>query len=154
MQYALAHSWHAPSSMRTAHSLLRLVSILLDLDQDALQFLLSGTRSSANSWPSTWSAANAPSGAGRLLKDCQSTAASTKSKTPYSPTNMSWLRGATHAPSAPAQTQTVKLRVCSWPNRPPTPTSRNMTRSPARCTLISDDFRENFSFAGKPIQSG
>jgi hypothetical protein len=32
--------------MRTAHSLLRLVSILLDLAQDALQFLL-GTRSSA-----------------------------------------------------------------------------------------------------------
>jgi hypothetical protein len=51
--------------MRTAHSLLRLVSILLDLAQDALQFLLLGTRSSAaskrkifssvNSWPSTWS---------------------------------------------------------------------------------------------------
>ena len=33
--------------MRTAHSLLRLVSILLDLAQDALQFLLLGTRSSA-----------------------------------------------------------------------------------------------------------
>jgi hypothetical protein len=33
--------------MRTAHSLLRLVSILLDLVQDALQFLLLGTRSSA-----------------------------------------------------------------------------------------------------------
>jgi len=33
--------------MRTAHSLLRLVFILLDLAQDALQFLLSGTRSSA-----------------------------------------------------------------------------------------------------------
>ena len=32
--------------MRTAHSLVRLVSILLDLAQDALQFLL-GTRSSA-----------------------------------------------------------------------------------------------------------
>jgi putative transposase len=32
--------------MRTGHSLLRLVSILLDLVQDALQFLLSGTRSS------------------------------------------------------------------------------------------------------------
>ena len=33
--------------MRTAHSLLRLVSILLHLAQDALQFLLLGTRSSA-----------------------------------------------------------------------------------------------------------
>ena len=33
--------------MRTAHSLFRLVSILLDLAQDALQFLLLGTRSSA-----------------------------------------------------------------------------------------------------------
>jgi hypothetical protein len=33
--------------MRTAHSLLRLVSILLDLAQDALQFLVLGTRSSA-----------------------------------------------------------------------------------------------------------
>jgi len=33
--------------MRTAHSLLRLVSILLDLAQGALQFLLLGTRSSA-----------------------------------------------------------------------------------------------------------
>jgi len=33
--------------MRTAHSLLRLVSILLDLAQGALQFLLFGTRSSA-----------------------------------------------------------------------------------------------------------
>ena len=33
--------------MRTAYSLLRLVSILLDLAQDALQFLLLGTRSSA-----------------------------------------------------------------------------------------------------------
>jgi hypothetical protein len=33
--------------MRTAHSLLRLVSILLDLAQDALQFLLLETRSSA-----------------------------------------------------------------------------------------------------------
>src|SRR6516225_10623517 len=33
--------------MRTAHSLLRLVSILLDLAHDALQFLLLGTRSSA-----------------------------------------------------------------------------------------------------------
>src|SRR3984893_16829318 len=33
--------------MRTAHSLLRLVSILLDLAQRALQFLLLGTRSSA-----------------------------------------------------------------------------------------------------------
>jgi putative transposase len=33
--------------MRTAPSLLRLVSILLDLAQDALQFLLLGTRSSA-----------------------------------------------------------------------------------------------------------
>ena len=33
--------------MRTAHSLLRFVSILLDLAQDALQFLLLGTRSSA-----------------------------------------------------------------------------------------------------------
>jgi hypothetical protein len=33
--------------MRTAHSLLRLVSILLDLAQDALQFLLLGTRSSS-----------------------------------------------------------------------------------------------------------
>jgi hypothetical protein len=33
--------------MGTAHSLLRLVSILLDLAQDALQFLLLGTRSSA-----------------------------------------------------------------------------------------------------------
>ena len=33
--------------MRTAHSLLRLVSRLLDLAQDALQFLLLGTRSSA-----------------------------------------------------------------------------------------------------------
>jgi hypothetical protein len=42
-----AHSWHAPSSMRTAPSLLRLVSILLDLAQDVLQFLLLGTRSSA-----------------------------------------------------------------------------------------------------------
>jgi len=42
-----AHWWHAPSSMRTAHSLLRLVSILLDLAQGALQFLLLGTRSSA-----------------------------------------------------------------------------------------------------------
>ena len=42
-----AHSWHAPSSMRTAHSLLRFVSILLHLAQDALQFLLLGTRSSA-----------------------------------------------------------------------------------------------------------
>src|SRR6267143_6073076 len=38
---------NAPSSMRTAHSLLRLVSILLDLAQGALQFLLLGTRSSA-----------------------------------------------------------------------------------------------------------
>ena len=33
--------------MRTAHSLLRLVSILLDLAQGALQFLLLGTSSSA-----------------------------------------------------------------------------------------------------------
>src|ERR1700730_4821991 len=33
--------------MRTAHSLLRLVSMLLDLAQGALQFLLLGTRSSA-----------------------------------------------------------------------------------------------------------
>jgi putative transposase len=33
--------------MRTAQSLLRFVSILLDLAQDALQFLLWGTRSSA-----------------------------------------------------------------------------------------------------------
>jgi hypothetical protein len=33
--------------MRTAHSLLRLVSILFDLAQGALQFLLLGTRSSA-----------------------------------------------------------------------------------------------------------
>jgi hypothetical protein len=33
--------------MRTAHSLLRLVSILFDLAQDALQFLLLGTCSSA-----------------------------------------------------------------------------------------------------------
>ena len=33
--------------MRTAHSLFRLVSILLDLSQDVLQFLLLGTRSSA-----------------------------------------------------------------------------------------------------------
>jgi putative transposase len=33
--------------MRTAHCLLRLVSILLDLAQDALQFLLLGTRSNA-----------------------------------------------------------------------------------------------------------
>jgi hypothetical protein len=33
--------------MRTAHSLRRLVSILLDLAQDALPFLLLGTRSSA-----------------------------------------------------------------------------------------------------------
>ena len=33
--------------MRAAHSLLRLVSILLDLAQGALQFLLLGTRSSA-----------------------------------------------------------------------------------------------------------
>ncbi len=33
--------------MRTAHSLLRLVSIPLNLAQDALQFLLLGTRSSA-----------------------------------------------------------------------------------------------------------
>jgi len=33
--------------MRTVHSLLRLVSILLDLTQGALQFLLLGTRSSA-----------------------------------------------------------------------------------------------------------
>jgi hypothetical protein len=32
--------------MRTAHSLLRLVSLLLDLAQDALLFLLLGTRSS------------------------------------------------------------------------------------------------------------
>jgi hypothetical protein len=42
-----AHSWHAPSAMRTAHSLLHLVSILLNLVQDALKFLLLGTRSSA-----------------------------------------------------------------------------------------------------------
>src|ERR1700746_899192 len=42
-----AHSWHAPSSMRTAPSVLRLVSILLDLAQGALQFLLLGTRSNA-----------------------------------------------------------------------------------------------------------
>jgi len=33
--------------MRAAHSLLRLVSVLLDLARDALQFLLLGTRSSA-----------------------------------------------------------------------------------------------------------
>jgi hypothetical protein len=37
--------------MRTAHSLLRLVSILLDLAQDAMQFLLLGTRSSYRSGP-------------------------------------------------------------------------------------------------------
>jgi hypothetical protein len=63
--------------MRTAHSLLRLVSILLDLAQDALQFLLLGTRSSAalkaenissvNSWPSTWSARLSRDGRPALL---------------------------------------------------------------------------------------
>ena len=43
--HPLAHPWHAPSYMRTAHSVLRLVFILSSLAQDALQFLLLGTRS-------------------------------------------------------------------------------------------------------------
>jgi len=39
--------WHAPSPMRTAHSVLRLVFILSSLAQDALRFFLLGTRSGA-----------------------------------------------------------------------------------------------------------
>ena len=44
---SLAHPWHAPNPMRTAHSVLRLVFILSSLTQDALRFLLLGTRSGA-----------------------------------------------------------------------------------------------------------
>jgi Resolvase, N terminal domain len=42
-----AYPWHARSRMRTAHSVLRLILILFSLAQDALRFLLLGTRSSA-----------------------------------------------------------------------------------------------------------